>query len=265
MAVSANGWRLITLKDKAEIYAFLQRERFYTAYAIADLEHDLFPHTRWAGAERDGTMASLGLLFNRLDPPAVFVAGEPEGVRMILKWKLCPQQALFTFRDEHRSAVESSYEFTQSERMLRMVLDPAGFRPPPIHAERLGLENIDELEEFYREATETGVVTAFSAYQVEQGVFYGVRFRGKLVSAAGTHVVSPTYRIAAVGNVFTLPLFRGRGYATACTAAVVQELLRRGLDVVLNVNVNNAAAIGIYRRLGFRPYCEIIEAVGIRK
>lgn len=258
-------WKLKELEDKDEIYSFLQRDRFYTAYAIADLEHDLFPHTRWAGAERDGKLASLVLLFTRIKPPAVLAVGDPEGVGMILKWKLRPERAIITFKDEHRSVIEAVYRLVESERMLRMVLDHSNFSPPRIYAERLGVENLDELEEFYREATETGVVTAFSAYQVEQGVFYGIRFRGKLVSVAGTHVVSPTYRMAAVGNVFTLPLFRGRGYAIACTAAVVEELVRRGLDVVLNVNVNNAAAIGIYKRLGFKPYCEIIEAVGVRK
>ncbi len=36
-------------------------------------------------------------------------------------------------------------------------------------------------------------------------------------------------------------------------------------DVVLNVNRENAKAIGIYERLGFRRHCPYIEVVGNRK
>ena len=45
------------------------------------------------------------------------------------------------------------------------------------------------------------------------GVYYGVRVDGRLVAAAGTHVISPTARLAVVGNVMTHVDFRGRGYA----------------------------------------------------
>lgn len=106
----------------------------------------------------------------------------------------------------------------------------------------------------------------FAAYQVEQGIFYGLHVDGDLVATAGTHVVSQTYGIAAVGNVFTHPHHRGRGYATACTDAVIREIVRRGCqDVVLNVNVTNAVAIHVYERLGFRRHCRYLEGLGKRR
>jgi predicted GNAT family acetyltransferase len=81
-----------------------------------------------------------------------------------------------------------------------------------------------------------------------------------LVAAAGTHLVSATYGVAAVGNVFTHPDHRGQGYGTVTTSAVVAELLRRGIrDVILNVGQDNAGAIGIYERLGFERYCPFLE------
>ena len=43
---------------------------------------------------------------------------------------------------------------------------------------------------------------------------------GALVAVAGTHLVSDTYGVAAIGNVFTHPDYRGRGYATLATGAV---------------------------------------------
>ena len=74
-----------------------------------------------------------------------------------------------------------------------------------------------------------------------------------------------TYQIAAVGNIFTHPSHRGQGYATACTSAVVEELLSRSLEIVLNVARNNEVALRLYKRLGFKEYCTFIEALGVRK
>ena len=77
-----------------------------------------------------------------------------------------------------------------------------------------------------------------------------MRVNGRLVAAAGTHVVSPTARLAVVGNVLTHIDYRGRGFATAVTSAVTAELLRSCDQVVLNVRSDNPPAINAYRRLG---------------
>jgi predicted GNAT family acetyltransferase len=82
----------------------------------------------------------------------------------------------------------------------------------------------------------------------------------QLVAVAGTHLVSPTYNVAAVGNVFTHPNYRGRGFGTATTSAVVDELLESGIrDIVLNVSRGNAIAVRLYERLGFERYCPFLE------
>ena len=57
----------------------------------------------------------------------------------------------------------------------------------------------------------------------------------------GTHVISPTARLAVVGNVLTHVDYRGRGFATAVTGAVTAELLRTCDQVVLNVRVRQPA------------------------
>ena len=86
-----------------------------------------------------------------------------------------------------------------------------------------------------------------------------------MVAAAGTHLISPTYGVAAVGNIFTHPGCRSRGYATAATSAVVAELQSRGIrDIVLNVSQENAAAIRIYERLGFERYCPFFDGMADR-
>src|SRR4051812_28471627 len=86
-----------------------------------------------------------------------------------------------------------------------------------------------------------------------------MRVNGQLVSAAGTHVVSPGARLAVVGNVLTHADFRGRGYATAVTGAVTAELLRTCDQVVLNVRSDNPPAIGAYLRLGYAEHVRFEE------
>ena len=90
------------------------------------------------------------------------------------------------------------------------------------------------------------------ASAISDGLYYGIRVNGRLVSAAGTHVISPAARLAVVGNVMTHTDFRGRGYATAVTGAVTAELLKSCDQVVLNVRADNPPALAAYRRLGYQ-------------
>jgi RimJ/RimL family protein N-acetyltransferase len=106
---------------------------------------------------------------------------------------------------------------------------------------------------------------AFSPEQIARGVFYGIPVEGRIVAVAGTHLVSPTYSVAGMGNIFVHPDHRGRGYGTATTSAVANELLQRGIrDVVLNVAQDNAPAIHVYEKLGFERYCPFYEGPATR-
>jgi predicted GNAT family acetyltransferase len=142
-----------------------------------------------------------------------------------------------------------------------MAIASADFRHVSGPAIKLDLSHLDALRQLYR----LGGGNAFAPYQLRDGIYYGVEADGHLVSAAGTHLVSPTFGVAGVGNIFTHPDHRRRGYATACTSHVAEELLAQNLNVVLNVNRENAEAISVYEKLGFRKHCPYIEVIGNRK
>jgi predicted GNAT family acetyltransferase len=75
-------------------------------------------------------------------------------------------------------------------------------------------------------------------------------------------VWSPTWRVAALGNVATLPAARGAGLATAACARLCRILLDDGIDVIsLNVHADNAAAIRAYEKLGFAHAAHYVEVV----
>lgn len=248
-------------EDKDKILAFLQQDRLYAAYAIGDLEPSLFAQSQWFGAEDNGELQTLALFFTGLNPPALFVMGDSDGLAAILDSALRPERAYFTCQAEHLPAVQAYYDLGEMEHMFRMTITPVDFRPVSGPTIKLNLSHLDALLKLYR----WGGGDAFAPYQLQDGVYYGVEADGQLVSVAGTHLVSPTFGVAAVGNVFTHPNYRHRGYATACTSRVVEELLTQGLDVVLNVNQKNIPALSIYEKLGFRTYCSFVEVLGNRK
>ncbi|MFZ5916716.1 MAG: GNAT family N-acetyltransferase [Chloroflexota bacterium] len=255
-------WNVRRLTEPAEILAFLERDRVYAAYAIGDLEPELFKHTEWCVAEADGQPKTLALHFTGLEPAALFLMGEAAGLPVILGSALRPRLVCASAPREHLAVLQAFYLPLQTQRVIRMVLDVAAFQPTDGEVLPLSPAYSRQLERLYVMAE--GL--AFSPYQVAQGVFYGVTDRDRLVSTAGTHVVSEMYGVAAVGNVFTHPAYRQRGLGARCTAAVVQELLSRRIQtVVLNVFEENQAAYRIYRRMGFREHCRYVEVVARRR
>jgi ribosomal protein S18 acetylase RimI-like enzyme len=230
----AQMWQASELGDKPQILNYLRTDPLYAAYAIGDLEPGMYEQCTWAGATQGRELGALALYFRGLELPALFLMGDTDGLRAVL------EEALWERQDS----------------MWRMALAPGRFRPVEGTCVRLAANHVPQLAELYA----VGEISAFSPAQVAQGVFYGVWSAGDLVAAAGTHLVSPTYGVAAVGNVFTHPNHRGRGYGTAVTSAVLEGLLRLGIrDVVLNVGQSNAAAIRLYERLGFQRYCPFLE------
>lgn len=247
------------LHDKEEIYTFLAQDRYYAAYAIGDLEPGLFELCTWHVSVQDGRKTALTLRFRGLRPPALFAMGSREGLLPLLREESLPERVYLTGQLGHLSPFREAFSLGPVGDMLRLVLKPGDFRPYDGRVIRLSRRHLPSLQRLYRGEG------AFASYQLDWGVYYGVEVGGELVSAAGTHLVSPTYQIAAVGNIFTYPSHRGQGYATVCTSAVVEELLSRSLEIVLNVARSNEIALRLYKRLGFREYCPFIEALGMRK
>jgi ribosomal protein S18 acetylase RimI-like enzyme len=65
----------------------------------------------------------------------------------------------------------------------------------------------------------------------------------------------PGDRIALVDQAI-VPLFRSRGVGTAIMRALMDEAAAGGMPLRLMVSGENAAALRLYRRLGFRPIGE---------
>jgi ribosomal protein S18 acetylase RimI-like enzyme len=121
--------------------------------------------------------------------------------------------------------------------------------------------DVEELNRLYQ----LGFRGGFPSSILEDGIYYGVRVRGRLISAAGTHVINAREGIGVVGNVMTHVDFRGHDFAKMVTSAVTAELLERVEDVALNVHADNDPAVAAYRRLGYGEHARLTERLGRRR
>jgi ribosomal protein S18 acetylase RimI-like enzyme len=254
--------RARSVSDRDEIAAYLRTDRRYAAYALGDLDSAASGRCSWGIAyDETGEPAALAMHHDGLVPQPLFLMGEPDGCRAILSSVIKPRDAFFQATEALDGAAAELYDLERATVLLRMVVDAETFVPTAGAAQRLNAGDIDDLNRLYQ----LGFRAGFAQAILEDAVYYGVHVRGRLVSAAGTHVINRREGIAVVGNVMTHADYRGHGFARMVTGAVTADLLERVRDVALNVHADNGPAITAYSRLGYREYCRLTERLGRRR
>ena len=256
----------------------LSQDPVWNAYAIADLRPDLARHCRWLVAP---DASGLALLYFGLEPPILLTSGSLEGVAASLTGTDLPEELFLSVLPSHLPAVEEHYQQVVPREMVRMALPPG--RPVPAAAQpacRLGRADASRLIELYRQGGEYAP-DAFDPGQLDDGYFFGISDEdGTLAAAGGTHVSIRTEAqpltignasaldkvissgVAAIGNIYTRPGRRGRGYGKAVTSSITRALQKDGISViVLNVDRQNLVARSIYEKLGFDVHCNFIEGL----
>lgn len=266
VALDHAGTRLVAEQtaDRDLVRGFLRRDPIFAAYALADLEDRDPGRARWGIARAEGgpgEVVALVLEYGGPSPQPLFVVGRDDGIEAILRDVIKPSIAYVACLPASQRAVETRYRLEPGPQMVRMWVDRSRFRPvvdPGVQPLTPG--DAGELNRLYR----LGFGSWLPPSAVADGVYYGIRVNGRLVAAAGTHVIGRRARIAVVGNVLTQPEFRGRGYAKATTAAVTARLLEFCDHVVLNVRSDNPPALRAYERLGFAEHVRFEERLGHR-
>jgi len=247
--------------DRALLRGFLERDRLYAAYAICDLDDREFGRTRWGVAWSGGAIIAVVMEYSGASPQPLFTMGREDGITAVLRSIIRPRLAFIAALPAAIPSLNAVYRLDGGPQMVRMWVDRARFRPADdVSVERLTPSDAGELNRLYQ----LGFGAWLPPQAVADGVYYGLRVHGRLVSAAGTHVVSRAARLAVVGNVLTHGDYRGRGYATAVTGAVTAELLKSCDHIVLNVRADNPPAISAYRHLGYSEHIRFEERLAHR-
>ena len=90
----------------------------------------------------------------------------------------------------------------------------------------------------------------FGSRTHELGTYLGIRCNGKLVAMAGERLRLPGY--TEVSAVCTHPDHLGKGYARMLMTEIMRGIRDVGDVPMLHVRADNARAIELYERLGFR-------------
>lgn len=250
------NYQPVRLVNKSQIQKYLEKDRLYAAYAIGDLDPQHFSRCSWFGAQKHGKLDSMIMMYQGLEPPILFSMGTSEGIEVLLMAMNLPDIVYLTSQVPHLDIIKKRFSKISPIMMWRMYLRQEVFSMVQGNCERLTSADIPDINRLYGAYSGTG----YDPGQVIRGVYYGIWMDGKLVSMAGTHLISETYQVAAVGNVVTHPDYVSRGFGTLTTSAVVAELLERKInDIVLNVAKTNIPAIRIYEKLGFRKHTSFIE------
>ncbi len=93
----------------------------------------------------------------------------------------------------------------------------------------------------------------------ELGEYFGAFDGARLVAMVGERMQAGT--LHEISGVCTHPEYQGRGLARGLITKLVRRQLQRGETPFLHVMRDNAAARGLYERLGFRNYRESVVRV----
>ena len=249
------------LADRDEIRRLLEARRPYAAYALGQLDPILFKLTEWWRSRGDGNSAlalhSRGGLGN-----ATFLMGEASALDAILRLHPGPRHSFLTCEPHHLDTVLRHFDLEQRQTMIRMQVTADTMKPAHADVRRLTGRDARAINRLYRT---DGVPSFYSSRQIDDSVYFGAERNGRLVSVAGTHVISSSSGISVVGNVYTHPDDRGRGLAQATTSAVTELLLRSCREVVLSVDPTNVPAVRAYARLGYVEVARLIEGAARRR
>ena len=259
--IEGRALEISTTRDRELLRRFLERDRLRAAYAICDLEPREFARSKWGVAIQGGEPLAVVLEYGGLTPQPLFAMGDGDAITAILREVIKPRLVYLATDESLLSHVARVYTIDPGPQMLRMFVNRQMFRPALGPALRLSPVDVVDLNRLYG----LGFAGWLPAESVAHGVYYGVRVAGRLIAAAGTHVISPEGRLAAVGNVMTHVDHRGRGFAKVTTSAVTQELLRTCDEIVLNVRSDNPPAIAAYRALGYAEHNRFEERLAHRR
>ena len=246
---------VICLHDKAEIEAYLRQDVTLNIYSLGDLDDFFWSYTQWYALKVAGEIKALILLYTAQPPPILLALAPPQRIaelREILTQllPLLPRQIYTHLSLGVEDVLQPGYMVDSYGLHYKMILnDPV--RLKKFLNPRVVQVTENQIEEVFSLYDTSYPGNAFDARMLETGQFFGIWDDNQLVSIAGVHVYSPHYRVAAIGNVTTHPLYRNRGYGKAVTAALSLSLLEKVDHIGLNVKQGNQAAINNYHQLGF--------------
>jgi len=244
---------VIYLHDKSRIEAFLRKNIYLHIYSIGDLDDFFWPDTAWYGWEESGEIRAVTLLYTASADPTLLALSEQQDVMWELVksiFPILPGRFYAHLSPPVAEAVKRQCQIESYGKHYKMGLKDMTLLHDVDCSQviRLTENDLDDMLGLYEESYPRNW---FNPRMLQTKQYFGIRLNDRLVSIAGVHVYSETYKVAALGNIVTHPDYRGKGFGKAVTAGLCQSLSRHVDNIGLNVKADNTAAIALYEKLGF--------------
>jgi ribosomal protein S18 acetylase RimI-like enzyme len=246
---------LIEISDRQALADFFRCAPGIYLYHLGDLDDFFWPLTRWFGWLEGEKLQAVALLYTGEQPPVLLALTHDHLAPMasLLSAMLpeLPQQVYAHLSPGLIDQLKTCYSAHHHGRHHKMMLTAPARLESGDTSPVVILTEADQprLEGLYAAAYPG---SWFNPRVLATGQFVGIPDKdGSLLAAAGVHVYSPEFRVAALGNIAVRPEARNQGLATAATAFCCQRLLASVDLIGLNVLADNLAAIRVYERLGF--------------
>ncbi|MEM1508323.1 MAG: GNAT family N-acetyltransferase [Thermofilaceae archaeon] len=150
---------------------------------------------------------------------------------------------------------ELGFNYAEVKSCYDMVCDEQSFKPYDI-GQQVRRLMVNDAELFVELNKSRGVNIGLEEAKkyLTKFRYYGLLVNGTLASIASRYLTLRDVHI--IGDVYTKPEYRGRGYAKAVTSEVTREAVSSGATALLHVEKNNEAAIKVYKSLGFKIISE---------
>lgn len=244
------------IEDLDQLATLFLEDRETHLYGLADLEEPFRTHSSWFG---DGD-AVVGIISTGGDWQAGYAMSRvnPEGTLEVLGrlgHRMPPGTLVTGPLGLHRS-LSPHREVSSMGVHWRMIFEGEA-SPASDAVNSLGPDDESALVDLY--GSDPGAAF-FLPSMLTHGHFVGIEEDGRLLAAAGTHVASRRFGVAALGAVLTRPERRGQGMGREVTIALLHSLVGEYQTIGLNVAASNTPAIGLYETVGFGRRFEYEEA-----
>ena len=253
----------ICLNNKEEIKSFLEQDHFLHIYSIGDLDDFFWPFTTWYGSRCNGGLEAIILVYRGLQLPTVCALSRDYSVMAELLTSvqhILPDRFYAHLSPGLETVLSTAFVVESESEHHKMALcnSSSALAVNTSGVVRLTPVDLSALKALYDESYPGNW---FDPRMIETNQYFGIRDGQQLISAAGIHVFSPRYKVAALGNIVTRPEYRNNRHGTRVTSALCKSLLRADVRIGLNVQADNHAAVACYKRLGFQivaPYTEFV-------
>jgi RimJ/RimL family protein N-acetyltransferase len=255
----------LSIEDSKSIHSYLMKDPYSHLFHLADLDEPYVENTRWFVRGEKGSIAALALLYTWPETPVLQLIepNNPEAVPLLEDvLSALPPKVYCQISGGLAPILERAFKIDSLCAFNKMKWTGPRSKQRNLWDGDSPIRLTWKHEQAIRSFEPT---PCFERRMLYEGFYYGIFDSERLVSMAGTPVLSKKYGVVIIGGVGTVESHRGRGLAARVMTVLVDRLKEQVSYIGLNVRSDNAVAIRCYEKCGFEKHAEHWECVGERR